>query len=536
MAAGGPRRGVWIPGFALAVSLLLARPGVSRRQKSIPVPDHGFCQVITVPLCRDLAYNLTVMPNLLGHGSQDEAGLEVHQFYPLVKVQCSEDLRLFLCSVYLPVCTVLEQAPPPCRSLCERARLGCEALMIKFGFQWPERLRCENWPVQGEALCVWQKTPRPPSSQTTRAPDLQTTRAPDLQTTRAPDLQTTRAPDLQTSRPSSASEPHGLMHLGARELRLGRRCVGAAALLACGSSLFGLLTYLLDAGRFRYPERPLVFVSGCDLAVALAYGAGFLLEDEVACGGFGGGGYKVVAQGAGGAGCAALFAVLYFFGAAGSVWRVVLSLAWFLSAAMKWGPEALEANARYFHLAAWALPAAQTLAALEAGRVEGDPLTGVCYVGVRDADALRRFVLAPLLVYLLVGSSFLLAGFGSLLRIRTAVKRERGAAAAAAPAGLAVRVGLFGVLNALPAAGLAACCLYEAARRTQWDRTWRADACRHFAVPCPSGGAAPLRPGLAALTLRPLLSLSRAVTAGCWLWSGKTLHAWRRKLSRIYQE
>ena len=62
-----------------------------------------------------LQYNQTIMPNLLGHAKQEEAGMEVHQFFPLVKVQCSKHLQFFLCSVYAPVCTILEEAIPPCR-------------------------------------------------------------------------------------------------------------------------------------------------------------------------------------------------------------------------------------------------------------------------------------------------------------------------------------------------------------------------------------------------------------------------------------
>ena len=117
------------------------------------------CQPISIPLCTDIAYNQTIMPNLLGHTNQEDAGLEVHQFYPLVKVQCSAELKFFLCSMYAPVCTVLEQALPPCRSLCERARQGCEALMNKFGFQWPDTLKCEKFPVHGAGeLCVGQNT------------------------------------------------------------------------------------------------------------------------------------------------------------------------------------------------------------------------------------------------------------------------------------------------------------------------------------------------------------------------------------------
>uniref|UniRef100_A0A3P8UF57 FZ domain-containing protein n=1 Tax=Cynoglossus semilaevis TaxID=244447 RepID=A0A3P8UF57_CYNSE len=95
-----------------------------------------------IPLCKDLSYSQTVLPNLLGHKTQEDAGHEIHQFYPLVKVECSPHLKTFLCSVYTPEC-VAGIARPPCRTLCEQARSGCETLMNRFGFQWPEKLRCD---------------------------------------------------------------------------------------------------------------------------------------------------------------------------------------------------------------------------------------------------------------------------------------------------------------------------------------------------------------------------------------------------------
>lgn len=120
------------------------------------LPHHGRCEAITIPLCKDILYNETIFPNLLNHQKQEDAGLEVHQFYPLVKVKCSPDLQIFLCSVYAPVCTVLDKPIPPCRSLCLSARSGCEGLMNKFGFQWPESLECGRYPEAGSGgeLCV----------------------------------------------------------------------------------------------------------------------------------------------------------------------------------------------------------------------------------------------------------------------------------------------------------------------------------------------------------------------------------------------
>uniref|UniRef100_A0A3B1KA77 FZ domain-containing protein n=1 Tax=Astyanax mexicanus TaxID=7994 RepID=A0A3B1KA77_ASTMX len=87
------------------------------------------------------------MPNILGHKNQEEAGLEIHQFYPLIKVQCSHDMQKFLCSVYFPEC-VNGLAKPVCRTTCESAKQGCVALMNKFGFSWPSPLECESFSTE----------------------------------------------------------------------------------------------------------------------------------------------------------------------------------------------------------------------------------------------------------------------------------------------------------------------------------------------------------------------------------------------------
>ncbi|XP_034467512.1 uncharacterized protein LOC117777094 [Hippoglossus hippoglossus] len=105
------------------------------------------CQTITVPLCNDLPYTDTALPNVFGHKTQQEADMELQQFYPLVKVRCSPHLKPFLCSVYTPEC-VAGKVRPPCRTLCEQARSGCESLMNRFGFTWPAKLGCEAFTME----------------------------------------------------------------------------------------------------------------------------------------------------------------------------------------------------------------------------------------------------------------------------------------------------------------------------------------------------------------------------------------------------
>lgn len=88
--------------------------------------------------------------------------------------------------------------------------------------------------------------------------------------------------------------------------------------------------------------------------------------------------------------------VLYFFTMAGSVWWVILTITWFLAAVPKWGSEAIEKKALLFHACAWGVPGVLTVALLAMNKIEGDSISGVCFVGLYNLTALRWFILAPL--------------------------------------------------------------------------------------------------------------------------------------------
>ncbi|XP_067825147.1 frizzled-2 [Heptranchias perlo] len=520
--------------------------GQFQGERGISIPDHGFCQPISIPLCTDIAYNQTIMPNLLGHTNQEDAGLEVHQFYPLVKVQCSPELKFFLCSMYAPVCTVLEQAIPPCRSICERARQGCEALMNKFGFQWPERLRCENFPVHGtEQLCVGQNHSEegsPTTFPTVPVNDLGTPNPPRYN--RDQPFNCPRAlkvpsylnykflGEKECAAPCEPSKSNGYMFFNDEEIKFARIWILIWSSLCCASTLFTVTTYLVDMQRFRYPERPIIFLSGCYTMVSIAYIAGFILEDKVVCNEkFAEDAYKTVVQGTKKEGCTILFMMLYFFSMASSIWWVILSLTWFLAAGMKWGHEAIEANSQYFHLAAWAVPAVKTITILAMGQIDGDLLSGVCFVGLNSIDPLRGFVLAPLFVYLFIGTSFLLAGFVSLFRIRTIMKHDGTKTEKLEK--LMVRIGVFSVLYTVPATIVIACYFYEQAFREQWEKSWISQTCKSYAIPCPIHYYPRMTPDFTVYMIKYLMTLIVGITSGFWIWSGKTLHSWRKFYTRL---
>ncbi|CAH0546057.1 unnamed protein product [Brassicogethes aeneus] len=522
--------------------------------------QEGKCEEITIPMCLNIGYNATRMPNEMNHESQEEAGLEVHQFWPLVEINCSKDLRFFLCSLYAPICLPDYQKPlPPCRDLCKRAREGCEPIMNKYMFKWPDRMDCDQFPVQGEnmeVLCMDQSNassssatvkppptgkkplrPCKPGSKNCASPQSDGKKGGSGRECKCqcspPLVSLGREPTLQQSLVnrsvagvSNCAFPCKEKYFNADEKEFAAVWITLWSGLCAASTLMTLTTFFIETERFKYPERPIVFLSACYFLVSVGYLIRVVVgHQEVACQG------AVIRYSSTGPNyCTFVFLLVYFFGMASSIWWVVLALTWFLAAGLKWGNEAITSYSQYFHVAAWLIPTVQTLAVLLSGSVDGDPVSGICSVGNMNMENLRTYVLAPLVVYLIVGTSFLLAGFVSLFRIRNVIRKQGGAGAGTKAdklEKLMIRIGIFSVLYTVPATIVIGCHLYENAFHEEWLKS--------LACTCPNASLTPkIRPLYSVLMLKYFMALAVGITSGVWIWSGKTLDSWRRLWGRLF--
>ncbi|NXY82274.1 SFRP4 protein, partial [Alcedo cyanopectus] len=131
----------------VAVSLWLR---VSPRAQGAP------CEAVRIPMCRSMPWNITRMPNHLHHSTQENAVLAIEQYEELVASGCSPVLPFFLCAMYAPICTLefLYDPIKPCRSVCQRARDGCEPIMRRYNHSWPESLACDDLPVYDRGVCI----------------------------------------------------------------------------------------------------------------------------------------------------------------------------------------------------------------------------------------------------------------------------------------------------------------------------------------------------------------------------------------------
>lgn len=517
------------------------------------------CEPITIPMCAGIGYNLTRMPNFLAHSDQAEAAVKLREFAPLVAYGCDAHLRFFLCSLYAPMCADQVSASiPACRPMCEQARERCAPVMRKFSYAWPDSLDCARLPTRNDpnALCM-----EAPENETRPAEGKKGAgmlpvapagprRGAGAAAAASPG-RTAGGAGSSTSA-SSACENPDKFQLVERSRVCAPRCSAAVdvlwsrrdkdfalvwmsvwSALCFGSTAFTVLTFLLEPRRFRYPERPIIFLSMCYNLYSVAYVVRAVAGAEnVACDREpGGGGSYVIQEGLESAGCTAVFLLLYYFGMASSVWWVVLTLTWFLAAGKKWGHEAIEAHSSYFHAAAWGVPALKTIAVLTARRVAGDELTGLCYVGGADAAALTGFVLVPLACYLVVGTSFILTGFVALFHIRRVMKTEGTDTEKLEK--LMVKIGVYSVLYTVPATCVIVCYFYERLNMEHWRL-------RGIQTKCVGGGSGgggdcSLResvPTVAVFMLKIFMSLVVGITSGVWVWSSKTLQTWQGLCNR----
>lgn len=465
---------------------------------------------------------------------------------------------------------------PACRSMCLQVKAKCEPLLQTFNFEWPEMLACEKLPEKSDPrnnLCMAApnvtEDPEAGTSSLVRTGIEEPDMSKILKTTindrihKYPFL----IPPTTTDKTKGSQAvvdpcPPRFVHVD-NVPRSDNTCAPRCdvdvlfrqedknfadvwmivwSALCCFSTLLTVTTFAVDSSRFKYPERPIIFLSVCYLIQSAAYiiraSTG---PDAVSCDTARDGRPFVIQEGLESTWCIIVFLLLYFFGMASAVWWVILTITWFLAAGRKWGQEAIEALSSYFHLAAWAIPAVKTIVILTMRRVDGDELTGLCYVGNQDPDALTSFVLVPLIVYLSIGFIFIFAGFAAMLRIRNNLKQEGGSANIRKLEKLMARIGVFSILYTVPATCVIGCHFYE---RVNFKR-WRKQA---MSLPCSLSLTAqstppahthdcPLEhsiPTVEVYMLKLFMSLVIGITSGMWIWSGKTLASWKAFCSRRF--
>ncbi|XP_030378692.1 uncharacterized protein LOC115627212 [Scaptodrosophila lebanonensis] len=117
------------------------------------------CEPLQLNYCRNVGYNVTTYPNLLGHASYEEVAADVIVFRELVDGECFREAYDFVCRLLQPPCdshgSGLEPTPGSiCREYCEAFMLGCGG---RLPARFKQHFDCERFPESTGTQSCQQK-------------------------------------------------------------------------------------------------------------------------------------------------------------------------------------------------------------------------------------------------------------------------------------------------------------------------------------------------------------------------------------------
>ncbi|KAG8179015.1 hypothetical protein JTE90_014016 [Oedothorax gibbosus] len=511
-------------------SLLFLNFVIVRGNPQLEIPTRT-CEPIRIHTCQNIGYNVTGMPNFVGHDIQRDADLQLQTFTPLIQYGCSSRLRFFLCSVYAPMCTdKVPQPIGPCRPLCESVQELCEPVLVEFGFKWPDALNCSQFAPANNEKHMCMEGPKTEEQKHIPFRERRPMRpGPPRGSGNAYMRSRVNYPSMPTV--TRVAAPRNLCkHLRLAEryyyLNNTRRCAAAChadilyskenkdfaqvwiaiwSSVCFVSTFFTIFVFFKKPEQFRYPEKIIIILSWCYFIASIAYFIRLIGgRENMSC-------YNdthfqeplLIQGGLDNINCTIVFTLIYYFGMASTVWWVILTLCWFLTAGLGWKPESLEEYGSHFHILAWVLPAIKTIAILVTRAVDADELTGICSVGHQDPQAMLRYVIIPTATYFSMGLIFLFSGSFVILKNKTyssklGNKEDKWEL-------LMARAGIFAVLYSIPGLCVLGANFYDYATKDQW---LSADSTE--------------RPNVEIFTLKIFMSLVVGITTGLWLYAWKT--------------
>lgn len=205
-------------------------------------------------------------------------------------------------------------------------------------------------------------------------------------------------------------------------------CILVFSVLCFIFTLFSLITFWTESTRFKFPERPVLFLTLCYNLLSICFllkifyqksttipqvdemnefnGISSIKTSDISAN-----------QCAINSQCLAYFIIINYLMISASFWWLIFGLCWWLSTAKQWSPEALERKSGLFHVLAWLVPLASPIAALLFGAIKKTELTGMCTA--------FGFTEIPSLILLIIGAIFIVLSARSLRSLRSSWKNNK---------------------------------------------------------------------------------------------------------------
>lgn len=464
---------------------------------------HGLqCQRISTPLCQGLGYNMTALPNLAGHATQEEAEEAITKLLPLVESECSERVRFLICSSLFPLCS--PDVPRPvtaCKELCETIEADCmkEPTVVHL---WPSFLICKNLPhPDNQELCMQipQEKIQIPPQQNTYWPWFHWKSSHPLKSIPKIICPVNYTAANEVCIPQCDRDVLYSSH----QKKVTETLILSLAAICFIVTLFSLVTFWAEPTRFGYPERPVLFlvlsynlISVCNLEGIVFHSPGrdAIAEENSSC--------------ALSPPCLASYITTSYLTLSATTWWLIFALCYYLSSNKRWSSEALEKKSGLFHVLAWVPPLAPPISALLWGAIKPHELTGICTA--------PGFVEIPALMLLTSGAIFTILASRSLQglqeQLRIANDSQRFSQ-------VRKRILIFSILYFVPATLSIVLTFFE--------------KLENEVPPClsPESCEIPTKNSSTCTILRLICHFVAGSLTGMWVWSRKTCESYRNRIT-----
>ncbi|XP_011611689.1 protein smoothened [Takifugu rubripes] len=481
------------------------------------------CEVLKYNTClgSPLPYTHTSMILAEDSSTQEEAMEKLTMWSGLRNApRCWSVIQPLLCAVYMPKCEN-GRVELPSQSLCLATRRPCSIVEQERG--WPNFLKCDHFPV-GCSNEV-QKLKFNTSGQC-EAPLVKT----DIQSSWYKDVE---GCGIQCDNPLFTEEEHDDMHAYIAYF-------GTITLLC---TFFTLMTFLADwKNSNRYPAVILFYINACFFVGSIGWLAQFLdgARKEIVCKSD-----NTMRLGEPSSSetlsCVTIFIIVYYSMMSGVTWFVMLTYAWHTSfKALGTTQQPLSGRTSYFHLVTWSIPFVLTVAILAIAEVDGDSVSGICFVGYKNYRYRAGFVLAPIGVVLVVGGYFLIRGVMTLFSIKSNHPGLLSEKAASKINETMLRLGIFGFLAFGFVFITFGCHFYDFFNQAEWERSFREYVLCEANVTIASQTNKPIpqciiknRPSLMVEKINLFSMFGTGIAMSTWVWTKATILIWKRTWFKI---
>ncbi|KAL1488964.1 hypothetical protein ABEB36_014747 [Hypothenemus hampei] len=483
------------------------------------------CQPLLQSKCMGakLPYHSTTLDLTdLSNQTKVQEKLQMYEQYLKFIPKCWAVIQPFLCALYMPKCDNGE-VDLPSREMCKITLEPCK-IIYNMSTVFPEFFDCEN-----ERLF--------PSKCRN-----------DIHEMKFNITGYCMEPLIETDKPDwwfSDIEGCGLQCKDSKytdnEQYQIHKLITYGALLCIILNIFTVTTFLIDwkTGN-RYPAKGIFYVNIC---FAISYG-GYLVQflgndtrEDVVCK-KDGTLRKSEPSATENLSCVIVFFMVYYFLIAGLVWFMIFSYAWYMNSLQALGKtqERVDKKRAYFHLVAWSLPLMLTITTMAIGEIDGDYVTGICFVGFANMAVRAGLFLAPLALTMLVSIYIIFRGLTLLIKVKIESKEVISQHSARKIHSNIVRMTVFTIFMAVFCIVTIGYHVYVASNRHLWDHSLeKYILCKLTSFSADYSHCKQTnRPSVAMLQLHLLAVFGMGIAMASWVWCDATLHAWGRYIRKKF--